>query len=218
MKNIQSKYFSEVTLKKIFQDIKTILTNADGYNTVFWNSELFNLYSRTKRQINKLPLQLQDILKRYGILKLRLTDTPIHSEDYMKNNTEKALLKVLDQMIDGIEPEKSLVDSSVTNEKEFNLIMRPFNFNTDIVDLYFIARSLRPAFGLDLAVGYFGDAHNTRMIDFLTKQGLYQTVFYYGPHKKYLIDENFEKLDIFDRFKIVKKTVGIFNDKCVPLT
>ena len=69
LKTLHKHLFPSVSFKEMMLTIKTILTEPLGYNKAFWNSELFDKYSRTKRQIKKLPLPIQNILQDYIIEK-----------------------------------------------------------------------------------------------------------------------------------------------------
>ena len=89
-----------------------------------------------------------------------------------------------------------------------------------MLDLYFLGRTLRPNFKFDLSVGFFGAAHVIRMIEFLTNQGLYEKVFFFGTNSKYLISEEFFDLintKPTEYLKIVK-SLPKESDVCLPLT
>ena len=223
MKRVHQKYFSNVSFKEMMLAIKTIFTETLGYNKAFWNSELFNKYSRTKRQIKKLPLELQNILKEYTINKIDflMYERPFYVDPGMSTEFDKSFIRVLESLIQKKNPESSDLSFILyENQRLYDNIFYNINLNQDILDLYFIARTLRPAFKFDLAVGYFGQFHIQRMIDFLTRKDLYEKIFYYGPNNKYLVDEETQRFlgtNPKDHLKLAR-TSQKYNYKCIPLT
>jgi hypothetical protein len=221
MKNTQQRFFPKVDLRTILKNIKTIYTEDLGYDEVFWNSELFDEYSRTKRQIKKLPKEIQNILRNYKIGKfehLRYGGSKWVNDKYWKKFSNK-YIKLLDTLINGDSPDLDLVMMDEDEIRIFEYIHKYFESFSDIVDLYYIARTFRPEYKFDLSVGFFGAAHNLRMTEFLIKEGLYEKIFSYGSLNNYTINEYFHSLE----FTNVDEQMNIFktipeNDKCIPLT
>jgi hypothetical protein len=223
MKRVHQKYFSNVSFKEMMQTIKTIFTETLGYNKAFWNSELFDKYSRTKRQIKKLPVELQNILKEYKINKLDflMYERQFYVDPNMSMDFDKSFMRILESLIEKKNPESSDLSFVLyENQKHYNNIFYNINLNQDILDLYFIARSFRPKFKFDLVVGYFGQFHIQRIIDFLIRQGLYEKIFYYGPNNKYLVDEELQRfLGINQKEQLLLlKVTKKYSNQCIPLT
>ena len=57
-------YFPAMKEKEVLNVIYNILMRKNGYYLSFWNTTFFETYSRTRRQINKLPNDLIDVMKK----------------------------------------------------------------------------------------------------------------------------------------------------------
>jgi hypothetical protein len=222
MKRIQQKYFPKVSYKTMIKNIKTILVENLGYDEVFWNSELFDEYSRTKRQLKNLPKEIQNIFRNYKILKY---ETIEEGGGFMRDDKlefNQLMKQIFNDLLDEKNPDSTLIDS-VVNNIMYNKIFDITSTIPDILDLYYIGRTLRPSYGFDLSVGFFGNSHNIRMIDFLIKEGLYEKVIYYGQNPKFKVDEEYAHLrenKFYEYKKIQDKyaMIGKMFEKCIPLT
>ena len=226
LKTLHKHLFPSVSFKEMMLTIKTILTEPLGYNKAFWNSELFDKYSRTKRQIKKLPLPVQNILQDYIIEKYTslqyIQKVAINTDKVWGSTFDKSFTKILESLIEEKNPSNDDLARARSLDYDYKTLFTRYHMNPDILDLYFIARILRQNFQFNLVVGFFGSAHTRRMIDFLTKQGLYEQIFYYGGNNKYIVDEEANKLKVtspLDYYELIlDKLKKVDYDKCIPLT
>jgi len=213
-KRFVSIYFPAMKEEDVLNVIYNILMKNNGYYVSFWNTLFFETYSRTRRQINKLPNELIDVMKKFPFQYAKSIDQSLFSHF--------SLLNIILNMLAGKEPEKVLVGYiNSMKENEYEEMVNGFRVH-DMLDVYYIARTLRPEFRLELSVGYFGRNHINNIVKFFTENGLYEVVFEYGMKGDIEGIQNKQneliKRGEFDESRKIKDFFEGGVNKCIPLT
>jgi len=191
--NYVNEYFKDEDPRQILKLVsdRLRLGTTEFLKKEFRNNHLIKSWSKTYKQLNKLPIKLQNMLyENYSELTDELNKSLRNASKICEHpqkdllNLEKAKFTYREDLIKVGSKYYSAEDIYYEIQHSLRQHYDPKHDASDCqlsgyftgLDLYFLGRSLDTSIKKDIVVGYFGNFHVTQLVNFLVSMNLYEIV------------------------------------------